>query len=196
MTSVELGGILLTGGSSSRMGVDKATIDFRGALIGQRTAELLIAVVRLAVEVGSGVTTLPAVQEHPVGQGPLAAVVAGRAALIERGLARNASCIVLACDLPLLTTEVLVTLSAPPLDRSLLPMLDGTAQPLCARWSAGDLDQARRALAAGQRSLRGLPDRSQALLLDEGHWGERRNALQDADTPEELERLRAAAEFR
>ena len=192
MTSYDLGGILLTGGSSSRMGTDKATIDFNGTSIGQRTADLLVSVVDLAIEVGPGVTTLTATREDPPGEGPLGAIVAGHRALLANGLAVEGSCNILACDLPLLSPSMLDILGSQPFDRALLPVIDGVAQPLCARWSASDLEQAAAAFRSGERSLRGLPDRSKAIVHDETFFGALRIELEDVDTPEDLARLSSA----
>lgn len=171
------------------MGSDKGSIELGGVTLAERGAALLRAVTDLAIEVGPGFTALHAIQEDPPGQGPLAAIVAGRNALVERGLSRSASCIVLACDIPLLTPTILGTLSASPRTNALLPIIDNMFQPLCARWSGSDLDAAERRLAAGERSLRDLPDRSTAQLLTEESFGNDAFRLRDADTPEELATL-------
>lgn len=189
MATDELGGILLTGGASQRMGRDKAAIEIDGTTLAQKSADLLRAVVNIALEVGPGFTTLFATREDPPGQGPLAAIVAGRRALVEHGLSMSASCIVLACDLPLLSESILQRLTAAPRSGSLLPVIDSIAQALCARWSASDLDEAARSFSAGERSLRHLPDRTTATLLAEASWGDDAFRLADADTPGELVEL-------
>lgn len=184
-----LGGILLTGGASTRMGVDKARLTLAGETFAVRAEELLVPLVALAVEVGPGVSTMFAVREQPAGSGPLAAVVAGHAALREMGLEALAPCLVIACDLPLLTESVLARLASWPTTASVVPVIGGFAQPLCARWSAGDLASARDALAGGERSLQAHPDRSSALLVSEGEWGVEVEAFSDVDSPEDLRRL-------
>jgi molybdopterin-guanine dinucleotide biosynthesis protein A len=181
-----LGGLLLTGGDSQRMGIDKATIEIDGTTQAQRSAELLRAVVDLVLEVGPGFTDLEVTREDPPGQGPLAAIVAGRNALVRNGLPRSAACIVLACDLPLINATVLEVLSAPPRNEAVLPIIDEMPQPLCARWSAADLDEAERRLSVGERSLRRLPNTTTAELLDEASFGDDAFRLSDADTPQEL----------
>ena len=189
MASKELGGLLLTGGASSRMGVDKATIEVDGSTIGQKSADLLAAVVTLALEVGPGFTDLVAVREAPPRQGPLAGIVAGRRALIKRGLSRSASCIVLACDLPLLNRAILEVLSSPPRGIALVPLIDNIAQPLCARWSTNDLDEAERRFEAGERSLRLLPNPAEADMRSNSSWGDDAVRLSDADSPDDLATL-------
>jgi molybdopterin-guanine dinucleotide biosynthesis protein A len=93
--------ILLTGGKSRRMGHDKSQLIIEGLTLAIRTARLLRLVVETAVEVGRGVSDLPASLEAPPGGGPLAAVAAGCRALRDRGHAGGA--LVVACDLPFLT---------------------------------------------------------------------------------------------
>jgi molybdopterin-guanine dinucleotide biosynthesis protein A len=189
MSDRELGGLLLTGGQSSRMGRDKAAIEVDGVTLAERTAALLIVAAAITLEVGPGWSSLESIREEPEGAGPLAAIVAGRRALLERGLPPDAACLVLACDLPLLSGAAVGRLASAQGEESVLPVIDGVAQPLCARWSATDLDAAEAAFNSGERSLRRLPDRSRALKLDESVWGPEARAFQDADTPEDLTSL-------
>lgn len=105
------------------------------------------------------------------------------------GLNENAPCLVLACDLPLLESYVLEEIANWPGDRSVLPVIDGFAQPLCARWSSQDLGRAGVAFDEGVRSLQRLPDRDHAVLVDECFWEGHAVAFYDADTPEDLARL-------
>jgi molybdopterin-guanine dinucleotide biosynthesis protein A len=196
MAAREIGGLLLTGGRSSRMGQDKATITIDGVTLADRTAELLRAATTLALEVGPGVSALTAVEEQPPGQGPLAAILAGRHQLLELGLGPGAPCLVVACDLPALSEAVLRRLREADGDVSILPVIDGVEQPLCARWSAADLDAAVTAFADGERSLRRLPNRRAALLLDEAEWGSESASLRDADTPEDLAAIGITLEAR
>ena len=184
-----MGAIVLTGGASRRMGSDKATLALGGVTLAERTAGLLSGLVALAVEVGAGVSGLASVREDPPGGGPLAAIVAGHRALLGSGLVPWCACLVLACDLPLLDRAVLARLCAGPAGRSVLPVIGGLAQPLCARWSSDDLVAASAAFAGGERSLHHLPDRGRALLLDEAVWGEEAARFSDVDTPADLMRL-------
>ncbi len=76
----------------------------------------------------------------------------------------------------------------------MLPVVAGRAQPLCARWSAADLAFAAPLLASGERSLRALPRRDEAELLDESVWSEvaGAQAFTDADTPAALDEMGVA----
>jgi molybdopterin-guanine dinucleotide biosynthesis protein A len=182
-------GLLLTGGSSRRMGTDKALLVVGGERLASRLARILGFVAGPIVEVGPGWTGLDAVREDPPGSGPLAAVAVGRARL--RQLGHDGAALVIACDLPLLDAPVLTLLATWPGDASVLPVVEGRVQPLCARWSARDLDAAGALVEAGERSLRLLPERSEAVLIDRSAWSEVANerSFADVDTPEELAAL-------
>ena len=183
-----LHGILLTGGSSTRMGRDKATIEVGGAPLARRLAEILAGVTSVAVEVGPGRSGLPAVTETPPGGGPLAAVVAGWRELTRQSGEKRAT-LVLASDLPDVPAALLDLLASQPGEVSAVPVRHDRLQPLCARWSVADLERAASQLAAGERSLRHVfgPD---AILMDQGAWGSAApgSALDDVDTPEDLAR--------
>lgn len=180
-------GILLTGGSSSRLGRDKATLDVTGEPLAKRVAGVLSGATGDAVEVGGGHSGLPSVVEEPAGTGPLAAVVAGWRELVRRtGEKRPA--VVLACDLPDVSAELVRWLASHPAAGSVVPVVGGVAQPLCARWSARDLGRAAARLAAGERWLRDLFDDS-AYVGEEG-WSAVASAttMDDVDTPGDLSR--------
>ena len=189
MRGGSLGGILLTGGSSTRMGRDKATMRIHGSSLAERSARLLSASVDIAVEVGAGVSGLAWILEEPRRQGPLGAIVDGHLELVRMGLDPNASCLVLACDLPLLDAWVLDKIATWPSDRSVLPVIGDFAQPLCARWTSQDLTRARIAFDMGVRSLTSLPDRSLAILVDEEVFERHGIAFSDVDHPNDLVRL-------
>jgi len=182
-------GILLTGGTSRRMGFDKASIPIGGVPCAARVAKVLRAVVAHAVEVGPGISGLPAVLEEPPGGGPLVALCAGARALGEAGGASSA--LVLACDLPLITETVLRTLANWHGRHSVVPIIDGRPQPLFARWSFQDLEAAADLVAAGMRSMQSLLDRQDVEMVTEDRWPGQvdRRAFRDVDTPADLERL-------
>ena len=171
------------------MGFDKASIPIGGVPCAARVAKVLRAVVAHAVEVGPGTSGLPAVREEPPGGGPLVAVCAGARVLEESGSTGPA--LVVACDLPLVTESVLRTLADWPGSRSVVPMIGGRPQPLCARWSAPDLEAAADLVGAGMRSMQSLLDRQDVELVTEDRWpgGVDRRAFTDVDTPADLERL-------
>ena len=188
-------GILLTGGNSRRMGFDKASMLIGGVPCAAKVAAVMQAVVADAVEVGPGVSGLPAVQEEPLGGGPLVAVCTGARALNELGGWRSA--LVVACDLPLVTEGLLRTLVQWPGSHSVVPMIEGQPQSLCARWSAEDLAAAADLVEAGMRSVRSLLNLAGVELVEEERWpGEvDRRAFSDVDTPADLEGIGLAWEI-
>jgi len=176
------------------MGRDKATLrwsgDPSGHTFAQRSAALLNLVCPTAVEVGPGHSSLLRAQEEPPGQGPLSAVAAGWRTLVEGGFAGPV--LVIATDLPRLSQGLLEWLADYPTPRSVVPVVDGRVQPLCARFQPADLDLARRLVAGGRRSMNALLDACDPVLVDEGEWlapaGDA-SALSDVDTPGDMQRL-------
>lgn len=171
------------------MGRDKARLVIDGSTLAERTAALLLRVVTTALEVGPGVSALPSLMEEPPGEGPLAAIAEGRRALRERG--HDGPALVVACDMPLLSERLLRVLVEWPSLGSVVPVVHGMAQPLCAKWGPSDLDEAGVLVAAGTRSLRHLSEREGVVLLEEASWHDVVDASEfaDVDSPSDLERL-------
>ncbi len=169
-------GVLLTGGSSTRMGRDKATLVVRGETLAARGARVLAAVCAPVVEVGRGVTALPAVREEPPGAGPLAALRAGAAAV------GSLPVVVLACDLPNICEGIVRMLAEWPGTGTVVPVVDGRAQYACARYGVIDTSAS---------ALRDLVD-ERAQLIDETTWRAYGppDSFDDVDTPDDLRRLR------
>jgi molybdopterin-guanine dinucleotide biosynthesis protein A len=162
-------GLLLTGGSSSRLGVSKAELRRDGERIADRCARLIGDVSDPALEVGPGVTTLPAVREHPPGAGPLAAFVAGATELTRRDATGNV--LLLAVDLPFVDAPLLAWLTEHPAPGAVVPTVDGVPQPLCARYADVDRAIAVRLRETGQASMRALLDAIPVTYVDESDWG-------------------------
>ncbi len=147
-------GVLLTGGTSRRLGVDKATLQLGGETLAVRAAGLLSARCAPVIEVGPGHTTLPAVREDPVGAGPLAGLLAGVAAL--RVGESVDSVVLLACDLPGAAPALDALVAARPAAMVVAVDRDGCRQYVCARYGPLALARAITLLAAGERSLRAV----------------------------------------
>jgi molybdopterin-guanine dinucleotide biosynthesis protein A len=171
------------------MGRDKATLPIDGTTLAERTAGLLLAILDTAVEVGPGASGLPATTEDPVGEGPLVAVAEGRRALRARGHAGAA--LVVACDLPLLSERLLTLLRDWEAPGSVVPIVRGIPQPLCAKWGESDLDSAAERVRAGERSLRFRTSQPDFVLLDESAWREVVDEVEfsDVDSPDDLREL-------
>jgi molybdopterin-guanine dinucleotide biosynthesis protein A len=105
---MKVGGIVLCGGKSSRMGVPKATLPFGPEAMLQRVLRLLADVVEPRVVVAAPGQELPVlpgnvhvVRDREEGRGPLEGLRAGLAALQGRVEAAY----VTGCDVPLLVPE-------------------------------------------------------------------------------------------
>jgi len=186
-----IAGVLLTGGASRRLGVDKAGARLAGTTLARRAAAALLTRCPVSVEVGPGHTDLPAVREEPPGAGPLAALAAG-AAYLDRPRERDATepvdaIVLLACDLPHAAPALDALVAAAPASVVVPVDAGGARQYACARYAADLVARAGGLLAAGERSLRAL-----AALVPPGAVVELHDlpasALADVDTPEDAAR--------
>lgn len=179
-------GLLLTGGSSRRLGTDKATLVLDGETLAVRAARVLMGNCDPVIEVGAGVSGLPSVREMPAGAGPLAALVAGATALAPLGVRYGA--VLLGCDLPFTAPVVAAIVGASP-DMTVVPTdASGRDQYVCARYSSAALTLAGDLVAAGEHSLQalvaGLPPESVVRLAGFGA-----SAFDDVDAPGDALRL-------
>jgi len=184
---VTVGGILLTGGASRRLGVDKATLVVGGITLAARAAASLTDRGVPTVEVGPGHTELPTVREEPPGSGPLAAFVAGARAAADVLDAPADAFVLLACDLVDPGAVLDALLAAPPADLVVPVDADGAPQYVCARYGAALVEIAAGLLAAGERSLRAL---AATVPAPRRHdlAGLAPDALADVDTPADARR--------
>jgi molybdenum cofactor guanylyltransferase len=183
-------GLLLTGGASRRMGTDKALLEIDGRRLAERAASALTAVCDPVLEVGPGVSGLPAVREDPPGEGPLAALGAGLAELDRLG--HTGPVVALAVDMPFVGAGLLRLLAERPGPSTAVPVAGGQPQPLCARYGPETLAIVVRLLRAGERSLRALLAAVEVAWVQPAEWEPAGgpDAFRDLDTPEDLARLR------
>jgi len=167
-------GFVLAGGQSSRMGRDKALLPYRDTV--------LVDWIARQVETAAGSATLVGPPEryrslgHPVladlrpGCGPLAGI---ETALSATPAEFN---LIVACDLPNLTAELLAGLLAAAIRHDAdctLPEAPGAPQPpLCAVWRRRCRDAVREALDQGVRKLAHLLQqlRVSRWKLDDPAW--------------------------
>jgi molybdopterin-guanine dinucleotide biosynthesis protein A len=168
------------------MGFDKALVEIAGVPNAVRLAAVLGVVASPLVEVGPGRAGLVAVEEHPRGNGPLVATCAAWETLLDMG--HVGPVLVVACDLAFVTAADLALLAAWPGPASVVPVVEGRPQPLCARWSPEDLGALRPLVQAGERSMRALLARPGIVFVDEEHWpdSKARRVFADFDTPSDL----------
>ena len=154
----------------------------------QRTASILAGITGPVLEVGPGYSGLPHVSEDPPGGGPLMAVAAGARELLRIGSTGPA--VVLATDMPMLESGLVEWLAAYPDTRSVIPVVGGTAQPLCARYDRNALDAAMAITEAGARAMKDLLRAVDHVLVGPEEWGRcgiSEAWFADADTPADFE---------
>lgn len=161
-------GIVLAGGSSRRMGTDKAMLELGGRTSLQRAAESVSEVCKELVIAAADrpVQHLPNlspvwVPDAPGAAGPLAGLAAGLA------VASYPVTIVVACDMPFLSDRLLRHLLSSAVDCDAVVPIAGIPQPLHAAYSRDCLPTARAILRLGGRSMRDLLSRLRVKYVAE-----------------------------
>jgi molybdopterin-guanine dinucleotide biosynthesis protein A len=191
---VKIGGVILCGGKSSRMGRPKAWLPFGPELLLQRVVGVLSQVVSPIVVVaarGQDVPDLPAgveiARDEHEALGPLAGLAAGFAALGERADAAYAS----ACDVPLLKPAFVAHVIAALEEYNLAIPRDGQYHhPLAAVYRTDLETTVRELIAAGRLRPFFLLERARAREIDVSElravdpelW-----SLRNINTPEEYD---------
>ncbi len=147
----QVGGIILCGGQSKRMGRPKAWLPFGGETMLQRVVRLLGEVVRPIVVVaapGQDVPPLPpdiaTVRDEERGRGPLQGLAAGLSALRGRAEAAYLS----SCDVPFLRPSFVRRMIDLLDDRVIcVPFVDGFHHPLAAVYRVGIVDSVIKLLS-------------------------------------------------
>ena len=188
----DLTGIVLTGGRSSRMGEDKASLVLGGATLLARAVAALAPVADELVVVrapGQVLPLVPAIGSLTLVSDPIegAGMLEGIATGLEASSAPVA--IIVGVDHPFLRSALLhllgerVWAGAP----WALPVADGHPQPMCSALSRSSLAGIRAAVARGERSPISVARNLGAVLIEEREW---RSAdpdglsFWDVDTPE------------
>lgn len=189
-----LGGVLLTGGRSSRFGEDKALVRVGGERLLDRALEALRDACDGPVVIANGDGTAVEGGEHRAvadvvaGAGPLAGIAAGLGAL--RGTCTAAA--VLAVDHLAPSAALLRLLADARGDAECaLAVVGGRPQPLHAVWRVDAADAIAAAVRAGERGvLRWLDGRAVVRLGEEQlrRAGVDPGATRDVDEPGDLPR--------
>jgi molybdopterin-guanine dinucleotide biosynthesis protein A len=178
-------GVVLTGGASERMGVDKATMVVDGKPMVVRVADALWEASCHPVECQGG--DLVAIAEYGMdawpdtrpGDGPLAAV--------RDALARHpeSDVVVAACDLADLdgdTVRALLAAGGAATDADVAVAATGGERHLLAWWRAGTAERIGALLAEGVTSYRDAVARLRAIDVEVGHA-----AMRNLNTPTDVD---------
>jgi molybdopterin-guanine dinucleotide biosynthesis protein A len=198
--SLPLGGVLV-GGQSRRFGSDKAAARVGDRSMAARAVDALQAVSDPVVLLGGDATlaermALPWRADERPGHGPLSGLATGLRWSVELG---RRGLLVLACDLPLVTTEVLEAIIAaahPGLDAVVAEAdVPSGVQPLCGWYAAEALSSIEDALAHGRLSVREILTRlrvERVLVADDADGVPLLNVNTPADLDEALRQTPAS----
>jgi molybdopterin-guanine dinucleotide biosynthesis protein A len=178
-----LGAMILCGGRGSRMGEDKATVDWAGRRAVDRVADLAVAVgAQTVATVGPADYGLQAVRDDEPFGGPVGGILAGARALAAQGCTRA---LVLAVDTPTVTAADLAALLA---HDGPAAAYDGLHLPLVV-----DLDAIPAGATAGM-PIKALAADAGAVRLPVPPGAQAR--LRGANTPQERDALLAEMRMR
>ncbi len=182
---MKLLGALLTGGASHRMGRPK------GLLPGPDGVPLALRAVRVFHTIGMpcmlvgnreiyGALGVEVIDDTRPGEGPLAGL---EAALVEAARRGAEGVLLVACDMPFFTAELLERLARAPAAAAVAPWREGRHEPLFARYRGDVLAEVQARLDRGERGMQPLLRSVGAapLALEAGEEA----LLADWDTPED-----------
>lgn len=195
MSTGAIYGLILAGGSSTRMHRDKASLKYRGKTQLDRTVELANRhVAKVFVSVRANQTLDPTRAQYPMivdsvdGEGPIVGI---RSALAAHP---KAAWLVLACDLPFLSDSAITALLQARDPNSLATAYtsahDGLPEPLCAIWEPAAAPVLKNYQAGGGECPRKFLIRQGARLLNPVDP----RALDNVNTPEEYAEATAMLE--
>lgn len=189
-------GVLLAGGKSSRMGTNKALLRFASGetVIGRIAGRLrpLCADLLLITNTPDeyAFLGLPMHADAHPGASSLGGIATG---LLHAACDRA---VVLSCDLPLVSADLLAHLLALPFDYDLLmPFIAGRQQPLHAIYSRTCLPAIQAQIAAGDLKIIRLMDTLRARVVTESdlHPGWL-PSFRNMNTPEDWEAIKVASD--
>ncbi|MBI3822710.1 MAG: molybdenum cofactor guanylyltransferase [Planctomycetes bacterium] len=166
---VRIGGIILCGGQSKRMGRPKASLPFADETLLQRVVRLLKEAVSPLVVVAARDQQLPTlpgdvevVRDEEEGRGPLQGLAAGLTALVGRVDAAYVS----ACDVPILQPAfVRRMIDLLGVHQISVPKIDGFHHPLAAVYRLDVLDIVKNLLHKNRRAVQALFDEADTRVV-------------------------------
>jgi molybdopterin-guanine dinucleotide biosynthesis protein A len=192
MTSIKKVGIILAGGESRRYGTPKALEQMDGLHFYEKAIQVLQPIVDDIVliahptiknRIQSKITVVPDVEMYQ-GQGPLAGIYTGMEA------APGDEYFVLACDMPIMETEIFQQLHAVKAmlspDCSVIPTVHDKHQPLAAIYSHAVKEVIPFLLDTGERRLTDLLQKTNCAYIR--YVSEK--PFRNVNTPEDYKKLR------
>ena len=179
MTTTPMNGFILAGGQSTRMGSDKALLDWHGRPLLSHMVALLRHATNDVQVVGRDL--LP---DHLPSRGPLSGIATALT------ISSTESNLILAVDLPLLTKDFLTYLRLAA-EQSKCPLLACKIRshfPLCLGISRTLLPEIQRRLSSGELSVRAMIEDSNAEIISESQLRERgfeSSIFRNLNTPED-----------
>jgi molybdopterin-guanine dinucleotide biosynthesis protein A len=159
-----ISGALVLGGRSSRMGTDKAQLEQGGVAYSALLSGLLAAIFEEVLLVG-GAPAPEARGRRVVDRPGTACALRGLVTALHE--ASSERVLVLATDLPLVTPDLILALTAWPDHAAVVPRTEGRTHPLCALYRRESvLEIAQRRLAEGALQLEGLLDAVETSFLE------------------------------
>jgi molybdenum cofactor guanylyltransferase len=193
MSKTDVCAVILAGGQSSRMGFNKALLDFDGKpLINILIDQILPVTDHVLISSNDDFSyrflNIPVVPDQYKGQGPLA----GLHAAMQRDIC--ALYVVLACDLPNLQAPLLQRLIffAKGFDAAIPRTRDGLAHPLCAVYRRTCLPSIEKSLLSGANKVieTFLNDFLTIRWVDPDEGQFEDSDLANINTPEDLHRFK------
>lgn len=188
----------MAGGKSTRMGTNKALIEFQGQRLIERTAERFTAWFDQVVVVTNtpevyAFLGLPMVGDRTPGLGPLGGIEAGLRA------SRHEAAFFAACDMPFLDRELIAyMLSLAGGADAVVPVVDGIYEPMHAVYTRACLPAITASLDAGIYKITRFYDQVRVRSLPEpevARFGAPEKLFFNCNTPDDLQRaLELAAE--
>lgn len=193
---VDVTGFVLAGGKSTRMGTDKAFIEFEGRILLERALGLVRSVtpdIRIVGAREKFAPFAPVVEDIFRERGPLGGI---HAAL--RGSQTELN-FMLAVDMPFVSETFLQYLIGEARTATeatvVVPRSEGRRQPLCAVYRPQFADMAEQALLAGRNRIDSLFDAVETRVIEEDELaraGFSSPIFRNLNTPEQLEKQRRA----
>jgi molybdopterin-guanine dinucleotide biosynthesis protein A len=179
---VSVTAIILCGGRSTRMGVDKASLPFGNETMLERITRILRGITDEVIVVGRRDQDAATIHDATEDQGPLSGIASGLSS------SRTDLNIVVACDMPLINPHVLERMAAAVgNDDVCVAMVDGHASALCGIYRSRIATDAEALLATGERRVMRLLDRVKTQRIDASLFHDIDPELQtfiSVDTPE------------